>query len=136
MNRMRQLLTRLPKHLWCLAALYCCASLIHFAHNAQYIAFYPNMPVGITRETVYWAWLAITAIGVAAVALSLAGWRIIAALLLVVYGSFGLDALGHYALALCSEHTLAMNLTIWFEALAGALLAIAAANQLRKVAIA
>jgi len=136
MNRMRQLLTRLPKHLWFLAALYCCASLIHFAHNAQYIAFYPNMPVGITRETVYWAWLAITAIGVAAVALSLAGWRIIAALLLVVYGSFGLDALGHYALALCSEHTLAMNLTIWFEALAGALLAIAAANQLRKVAIA
>ncbi len=129
-------LAQLPKHLWFLLALYCCASFIHFAHNAEYIAFYPNMPLWITRENVYWVWLAITAVGIAAVAASLSGWRAIAALLLIVYGSLGLDGLGHYALALCSQHTLAMNFTIWFEVAAGAILALCAANQLRAVTLA
>lgn len=43
---------KLPIHVWLLLAVYCCASLIHFAHNAEYIAFYPNMPLWITRENV------------------------------------------------------------------------------------
>jgi len=124
---------QLPKHVWFLAALYCCASLIHFTHNAQYIAFYPNMPPSITPGTVYRAWIAIKVVGGMAAVFSLAGWRIGAALLLIAYGCFGLDGLGHYALALCSEHTLAMNFTIWFEVLTGSLLAICAANQLRKI---
>ena len=47
-----------------------------------------------------------------------------------VYGAFGLDGLGHYTLALCSEHTLATNVTIWSEALAGVLLMLAAARRL------
>lgn len=129
-------LPQLPKHIWWLLALYCCASFVHFAHNAEYIAFYPNMSCWITRENVYWAWLAITVPGVAALAAASFGWRAIAALLLIVYASFGLDGLGHYALALCSQHTLAMNFSIWFEVLAGVVLAICAANHLRKIAVA
>jgi hypothetical protein len=118
-------LSGFPKHIWALVALYCLASLVHFSHNAEYIAFYPNMPASLTREKVYLAWLAITGIGAIGVGLSFIGWRIAAAILFVAYGSFGLDALGHYALALCSQHTLAMNFTIWFEVIAGALLAAA-----------
>ena len=128
-------LPQLPKHIWFLLALYCCASFIHFAHNAEYIAFYPNMPRWITRENVYSVWLAITAVGIAAVAASSLRWRAITALLLTAYGSLGLDGLGHYALALCSQHTLTMNFTIWFEVIAGSILAVCAANQLRGTAI-
>lgn len=134
--RFAERLGQLPKHLWFLLALYCCASLIHFAHNAEYIALYPNMPLWITRENVYWAWLAITAVGFAAVIASSLEWRTGAALLLVAYGGLGLDGLGHYTLALCSQHTLAMNFTIWFEVLAGLLLAVCAANRLSRVAFA
>ncbi len=131
--RIARQLQKLPKHVWLLLAVYCCASLIHFAHNAEYIAFYPNMPLWITRENVYWVWLAITAVGIAGmIALSL-GWRTGAALLFVAYGGFGLDGLGHYALALCSQHTLAMNFTIWFEVLAGSTLAVCAAIYLHKI---
>jgi hypothetical protein len=42
-----------------LFALYTLASLTHFAHNAEYIAFYPGLPVWMTRESVYLAWLAV-----------------------------------------------------------------------------
>ncbi|MCL1635495.1 hypothetical protein M2650_12770 [Luteimonas sp. SX5] len=113
--------------IWALAALYCVASLVHFAHNAEYIAVYPNMPAWLTRENVYVAWLAVTGVGFIAAALSFAGWRTAAALCLVAYGGLGFGGLGHYALALCSEHTFAMNFTIWFEVVAGAILAVSAA---------
>lgn len=114
---------RLPAHLWALIALYTCASLIHFTHNAEYLPYYPNMPAWITRETVYLVWLAIASVGAAGVALSLGRWRLPAALVLAAYGAFGLDGLAHYTLALCSEHTWVMNATIWFEAATGAALA-------------
>ena len=112
-----------PPHIWALLALYCVASLVHFTHNAEYIAFYPNMPDGITREQVYVVWLAITFVGLAGIAFARIGWRAIGLACLVAYGLFGLDGLGHYALALCSQHTLAMNFTIWFEVVAGIALA-------------
>lgn len=115
-----------PKHLWALLALYFFASLLHFTHNAEYIAYYPNMPGWITREKVYLVWLAITSAGVAGILLSRIGWRLAGALCLAVYGAFGLDGLGHYWLALCSQHTLAMNFTIWFEVVSGAALALCA----------
>jgi hypothetical protein len=114
---------RLPHWVWALAGVYCVASLVHFAHNAEYIAFYPNMPAGLTRETVYLVWLAITGVGLASVFLRVLGWLRTSVFVLAVYGAFGLDAFGHYALALCSQHTLAMNTTIWFEGLAGLSLA-------------
>ena len=43
------------------------------------------------------------------------------------YGAFGLDGLAHYTLALCSEHTLATNITIWSEAVSGLLLLLVSA---------
>jgi hypothetical protein len=113
---------KLPRSIWALAVLYCIASLVHFTHNAEYIAFYPNMPAWLTREKVYLVWLAVTGVGAVSVALSLAGWRLASSIGLAMYGTLGFDGLGHYALALCSEHTLAMNLSIWFEVLAGAVL--------------
>jgi len=39
-----------PKPVQALVALYFAASLAHFGHNAEYIAFYPGMPTGLTAE--------------------------------------------------------------------------------------
>ncbi|MDR6854482.1 hypothetical protein [Variovorax guangxiensis] len=117
----------LPRGVWALLATYFLASLAHFTHNAEYIAYYPNMPAWITRETVYLVWFAVTGVGVAGLALSRSGWPFLGAVALAVYGAFGLDGLGHYTLALCAEHTWAMNLSIWAEAVAGLGLALACA---------
>ena len=42
-----------------LLLLYCGASLLHFAHNAEYVADYPNLPGWISRHSIYVAWCAI-----------------------------------------------------------------------------
>lgn len=114
--------TGLPRHMWVLVVLYFIASLAHFTHNAEYIAFYPGMPAGLTPEKIYVAWLVITSVGVAAFALLRFGFPGPAVLLLGIYGAFGLDGLAHYTLALCSEHTVLANITIWAEATTGLLL--------------
>jgi hypothetical protein len=111
--------TAISRQLWALIALYTAASLTHFVHNAEYIAFYPNMPQWITSATVYKAWLAIAAVGLVGVGFWKIGWSAIGATFVALYGALGIDGLGHYSLALCSEHTLAANLTIWFEVLTG-----------------
>jgi hypothetical protein len=80
------------------------------------------MPASITRENVYLAWLAITSVGAAGFGLAYLGWRMASAAFLAAYGAMGFDGLAHYTLALCSEHTWAMNFTIWFEVAAGAML--------------
>ena len=116
--------TLFPKPIWAIGTLYFIASLVHFAHNAEYIAYYPNMPAFLTRETVYLSWLAVTAVGALGVGLSRFGWRSMGALLLAVYGALGLGGLAHYSLALCAEHTVATNLTIWFEVVSGVALAV------------
>jgi len=122
----------LPRQTQLLLGLYLIASLAHFAHNAEYIAFYPNMPAGLTREGVYLVWLAISGVGAAGLACLRLNWPRCGVALLALYGLTGLDRLGHYTLALCSEHTLAMNLTIWSEAFAGVLLAVSCALVLRQ----
>jgi hypothetical protein len=53
----------LTEPIWALIATYFVASLAHFAHNAEFIALYPNMPSWLTREQVYLAWIGITGIG-------------------------------------------------------------------------
>ena len=111
----------LPKAVRVLVALYFLASVAHFSHNAEYIAFYPGMPSSIGREAVCLAWLAITSVGALSFAAFRFGFHRAAILLLAVYGALGLDGLAHYTLALCSEHTLVANMTIWSEALAGVL---------------
>lgn len=117
----------LPKHVWLLLTAYFVASLAHFAHNAEYIAYYPNMPDWITRETVYLAWLAVSGIGAAGLLALRFKLPTVGVVLIAAYGAFGLDGLAHYSLALCSEHTLATNITIWSEAVSGLLLLLACA---------
>jgi hypothetical protein len=122
----------LPRRVWVLVILYFIASLAHFAHNAEYIAFYPNMPHWLTRENVYVAWLGVTGIGASGLFLFRLGLQTLGALLVSVYGALGLDGLTHYTLALCSEHTLAANVTIWSEAIVGFLLLLASVLLLRE----
>jgi hypothetical protein len=116
-----------PRSLLVLAAIYFAASLAHFGHNAEYIAIYPGMPAWLTREKVYLAWLAITSLGVAAMLFARFALPALALLFLAAYGAFGLDGLAHYTLALCSEHTLVCNITIWSEAITGLALLLASA---------
>jgi hypothetical protein len=51
----------------------------------------------------------------------------LALLFLGSYGAFGLDGLAHYTLALCSEHTLLANVTVWAQAITGVVLLLASA---------
>ncbi|WP_422011011.1 hypothetical protein [Roseateles sp.] len=52
-----------------LVAAYFLASLAHFGHNAQYIAFYPGMPAWLTPGKVWLFWFAVTGVGLMALAL-------------------------------------------------------------------
>jgi len=104
-----------------LVLIYGVASLGHFAHNAEFLSDYPNMPHSWSRARVYFAWFGMTAVGVFGW-LSLArGFTGAGLLLLALYSALGLDSLGHYALAPMSAHTMAMNSTILVEVAAAAL---------------
>jgi hypothetical protein len=105
-----------------LLILYCAASLVHFVHNAEYLADYPNLPDSLSRSRVYLAWLSILAIGVLGYVLYRRGRYLAGLVVLAVYAGFGFDGLLHYTLAPFAAHTLAMNFTIWFEVVAAALL--------------
>jgi hypothetical protein len=118
---------------WWLFALYTAASLVHFTHNAEYIAFYPNMPQWIRSETVYLAWLGVASVGCLGLLARAFRWHRVALVFMAVYGALGIDGLAHYTLALCSEHTLAANLTIWAEVLTGlALLVVSVVMLVRR----
>jgi len=96
---------------------YGAASLLHHAHNAEFLDHYPNMPAWLTRGGVYAAWLAATAVGVL-------GYWLRRRVLLVLYACYGLAVLVHYVIAPVSAHTPMMHLTIGLEAgTAAALLA-------------
>jgi hypothetical protein len=99
--------------LW-LVLVHAAASLVHFAHNAAYLADYPNMPAWISPAGIYGAWLAEAAVGALGVLLMLRG-RSMGLVLLALYALLGLAGLDHYTLAPISAHTLAMNATIWLE---------------------
>ena len=100
------------------------ASLLHFVHNATYLADYPNMPAWISPMGVYGVWLAEAAVGACGVMLLLRG-RSAGLVLIAIYAVFGLAGLDHYTLAPMSAHTIAMNATIWLETATGiALLAL------------
>ena len=116
-----------------LIALYTLASLAHFSHNAEYIALYPALPHGMTRTSVYLAWTVVGSVGLLASVASRRGWPRIGALLLGVYGLFGVDGLLHYTLALCSEHTFTTHVTIAAEASLGLVLACSAAVRWHRL---
>jgi len=122
----------LPGYVWVLVVLYFIASLAHFTHNAEYIAFYPGMPSWLGPEQVYLAWLGVTGVGFVALALLRFGLPLPAVVLLGIYGALGLDGLAHYTLALCSEHTVVANITIWSEATTGLLVLLVSALTLGR----
>ena len=110
-----------------LVVLYAAASLLHFTHNAEYLALYPNLPPSWTRAEVYLAWGAVTVPGVLGFWLYRRGrWRP-GLTLLAVYAALGFAGLLHYTRAPWSHHSAAMNLTIALEvaSAAGLLLHIA-----------
>jgi hypothetical protein len=102
-------------------AIYCGASLIHFAHNAEFISEYPNLPAWLTRSNVYVAWLAVTVVGASGILLFRLRVRRLGLILIAGYAALGFAGLDHYSLASLSAHTLAMNATILFEVFAAAL---------------
>jgi hypothetical protein len=105
--------------------LYVIASLLHFTHNAEYLADYPNLPVWLSRSDVYLAWLAQAAVGIGGYTLYRMGWNVTGLLLTGIYAALGFDGLLHYTRAPVGAHTAAMNLTIWFEVVAAAILLLA-----------
>ena len=124
----------LPRHLLALMALYCAASLAHFVHNAQFLAEYPNMPAWLSPLQVMGAWLAVTAVGALGWLVTRTPWPLPGLLLIGAWAGLGFDGLAHYTLAPVSAHSLAMNLTIWSEVVAAALLlAATAVLVLRKL---
>jgi hypothetical protein len=117
-----------PKVVLVLCLAYAAASLIHFAHNAEFVADYPNMPEGLSRAKIYMAWLGLTAVGVGGCFLFYCGFQLTGLLVIAVYAVLGFDSLSHYLVAPFTAHTATMHLTIWLEAATAALLLIVATS--------
>ena len=115
-----------------LLLVYMAASLIHFVHNAEFLAEYPNLPTIWTRFSVYSAWVAMTVVGLAGWTLLSLGYRLFGLLLLAIYAVLGMDSLGHYVVAPFSAHTEIMNSTILLEATTAALVLLAVMQQLKQ----
>jgi hypothetical protein len=116
------LFSQMLKPFLVLVAAYFLTSFDHFAHNAEFICEYPNLPAWLTRAKVYRAWLAITSVGLVGF-IMIKNKLIPAGLLLVAaYAALGFDGLGHYAVAPLELHTLGANVTILSEVVAAALL--------------
>jgi hypothetical protein len=125
---------RTARALLILFLVYAGASLLHYAHNAEFLADYPNMPAWLSRAKVYAAWLGVTTLGLIGYVFVRRGYRIAGLSVLAVYAALGFNGLGHYSLAPLSAHTPLMNLTIWLEAASAALLLIAVASAYAKLA--
>lgn len=111
---------------------YGAASLVHYAHNAEFLIDYPNMPAWLSPARVYAAWLGVTAIGLVGFLLICRGYQLTGLAVSGVYGVLGLDGLGHYTLASLSAHTFTMNLTIWLEAATAVLLLTAVVSMMLR----
>jgi len=125
--------TKSEQHvLLALLLIYAVASLVHFTHNAEYLAEYPNLPLSWSRAGVYGAWIAMTLVGVIGWLLVSRGWILTGLCFLVGYALFGLDSLGHYVVAPFSAHTLTMNGTILAEVVAAGLVLLEVARQIAR----
>ena len=109
---------------------YGAASLVHFIHNAEFLAEYPGLPATWTRAGVYGAGLGMTALGIAGWALFTRGVAVAGLLALAVYAMLGMDSLGHYVVAPLTHHSAAMNATILLEVGAAALVLVEVARLL------
>lgn len=106
---------------WLFAA-YAAATLLHFAHNAEYLAQYPNLPTTWSRAEVYGVWCCVMALGLLGYWLYASGHRRIGLTILGSYAVLGFGGLLHYTRAPMTHHSAVMNMTIWAEAAAGTLL--------------
>ena len=111
-----------------LLALYGFASLLHFTHNAEYLAQYPNLPASWTRADVYLAWCGVTSVGLLGYVLYRTGYPRLGLTVLAMYGALGFAGLLHYTRASIAHHSAVMNFTIWAEVAAAALLLINVAS--------
>jgi hypothetical protein len=105
---------------------------LHFAHNAEYLADYPNLPAWLGRSDVYLVWIVEAAVGLGGYALYRRGRRLAGLLLIGMYAAAGFDGLLHYTRAPFAAHTATMNFTIGFELVAAGLLLIAVAATIAK----
>ena len=105
-----------------LFGLYTIATLLHFAHNAEYLPQYPNLPTSWSRADVYAAWCCVMAVGLVGYGLYAFALRTVGLTILGVYAALGFDGLLHYTRAPISHHSTMMNVTIWAEAASGTLL--------------
>lgn len=117
-----------------LLLLYTAASLLHFAHNAEYLADYPNLPDSFTRARVYLAWGGLALVGMVGFLVYRTRWRLAGLSVLGLYAALGFDGLLHYTRAPLAAHTGLMNFTILFEVVAAAaLLAFVVVAAVRNV---
>ena len=115
------ILTPKRKVLIVLLLIYGVASLVHFIHNAEFLAHYPNLPSSWSRTDVYLAWVGMTLFGVVGWLLVNRGLLRTGLVIVAVYATLGLDSLGHYVVAPLSDHSIAMNTTILLEVVAAGL---------------
>jgi hypothetical protein len=105
-----------------LFGLYAAATLLHFAHNAEYLAKYPNLPSSWSRSEVYVAWGCVMALGLFGYGLYALGHRRLGRTILGLYAILGFGGLLHYTRAPMHDHSAMMNVTIWAEAAMGIVL--------------
>jgi hypothetical protein len=74
--------TQRRKNLAILLLAYGVASLVHFMHNAEFLHDYPGLPRTWTHEGVYFAWMAMTAVGLAGWFLATRGYAVVGLLAL------------------------------------------------------
>ncbi len=113
---------RVATMIMALLLVYGAASLIHFTHNAEFLADYPNMPTWLSRSAIYGAWIGVTALGICGYWLLRRGYQVSGLCVIAAYAALGFDSLTHYVLAPFEHHSVAMHLTIWFEVAAAGLL--------------
>lgn len=108
------------------------ASLVHFAHNAEFLADYPNLPKSWSSTHIYLAWIGMTTIGMVGWILVSRGVFVAGFLTLAVYAALGLDSLGHYFVAPMSAHSVGMNATILAEVTAAGCVLLEIARQVAR----
>jgi predicted branched-subunit amino acid permease len=121
--------------LFLLLTVYAAASLVHFVHNAEFLGDYPGLPDSWSRGGVYFAWVAMTAVGALGALLVYRAREAIGLLLLAVYAALGVDSLGHYVVAPVSAHSSMMNATILLEVGAAALVFLEVTRRLFGLAM-
>jgi len=118
-----------------LLAAFVAASLIHFIHNAEFLADYPGLPQTWTLAGVYGAWVGMTMVGLSGWLVVRTGHELVGLVLIALYAVSGLDSLGHYVVAPLSAHTAAMNATILLDVSTAVLLLLESSRLLVRRAI-